>query len=154
MIGGLWLVFTLDGRRYGVRAEHVSEVQRMVATVPLPGAPDVVVGVFELRGRSVPIVDVRRRLGLPTRAPRPADHLVIARVGTRTVALRVDEATGLQDFDPDRIDATAGGLPGVHHVAGAAGDEHGLVLLHDLATFLSLDEEQRLETAMSELVGS
>src|SRR5947209_286603 len=89
------LVFEIEGRRYGLAAVVVRELLRMVAVVPLPGAPAVVEGVVNLRGAIVPVLDLRQRFGLPARPATPADHLIVAEADGRPVALRVDRAVEL-----------------------------------------------------------
>ncbi|MBW3662513.1 MAG: chemotaxis protein CheW [Actinobacteria bacterium] len=147
------VVFGLHGQRYALAAEDVIEVQRMVQLVALPGAPRIVEGVFDLRGRLVPVLDVRDRFGLAPKPVDPADHLVIARAGARTVALRVDAVLGLTEVPQDRIDRAASRFPGVIHVEGVAHDDEGLIVLHDLATFLALEEEDRLDAALADSAG-
>src|SRR5262249_18625738 len=66
------VVFEVHGRQYALPAGQVRELVRAVALVPLPGAPAVVEGVFNLRGKVVPVLDIRGRFGLPPRALDPA----------------------------------------------------------------------------------
>jgi len=144
-------VFGLDEQRYAVRVADVVEVQRMVALVTLPGAPDVVEGVFDLRGLLVPVMDVRARFGIPPKPIEPSDQLVVARAGSRTVALRVDATHGLVEVTADRLDTAVSRFPGVVHVEGVAQDDAGLIVVHDLTTFLSLEEGHRLDVALADV---
>jgi purine-binding chemotaxis protein CheW len=93
------LVFEVDGRRFGLPAAEVRELLRAVAIVPLPLAGPAVEGVVNLRGRVVPVLDLRARLGLPARAVAPSDHLIVAQSEGRLVALRVDRALDLVRLD-------------------------------------------------------
>lgn len=138
----------LDDRRYAFRLDDVIEIQRMVAVRPLPDAPAIVEGVIDIRGRIVAVLDVRSRFGHPPREPSPRDRLVIARTSDRHVAMRVDDAIGIEHIGPQDVDTSIADLPGVGRVAGIARGADGLVVIHDLATFLSLDEEERLEAAL------
>jgi purine-binding chemotaxis protein CheW len=72
--------------------EHVREIVRAQAPTPVPDAPPFVEGVIDLRGVVVPVVDLRRRLGLPAAPLSRASRLLIASVGGRIVALLVDRA--------------------------------------------------------------
>src|SRR5438270_7042780 len=102
------LVFEVEGQRYGLAAGAVRELLRMVAVVPLPGAPAVIEGVVNLRGAVVPVLDLRRRFGLPARAATPTDHLIVADAGGRAVALRVDRAVELVPLaEAEVVDARA-----------------------------------------------
>src|SRR5262249_2567798 len=83
------------GRRYGLPATEVRELVRAVAIVPLPMAPPGVEGVVNLRGRVVPVIDLRARLGLASRPVAPSDHMIVVSLGERLAALRVDRALDL-----------------------------------------------------------
>ncbi len=141
------LVFEVAGRRYGLPAEDVQELVRAVSIVPLPRAPAVVEGVINLRGRVVPVLDVRGRFRLPARPLEPGDHFIVARAGQRVVALRVDRAVDLVRLEPADVEEAGAVVPGVEYVGWVARLPHDLVLIHDLRTFLSQDEAAALDGA-------
>jgi purine-binding chemotaxis protein CheW len=144
------LVFQLDGQRYGLLAVVVREVLRAVSVVPLPRAPAVIEGVINLRGRIVPVLDLRSRFRLPSRPLRHTDHLIVAWAGDRLVALRVDQATDLVRLPAAHLEEARGVVPGVEYVTWVARLPDELVLLHDLCTFLSRAESEGLATALDE----
>ncbi|NUO74155.1 MAG: purine-binding chemotaxis protein CheW [Frateuria sp.] len=86
-----WLTFQLDDQAYAAPLAQVSEVIRMGEVTPVPGAAADLLGVRHLRGRVVPVLDGRRRLGLN---PRDADgdsvRVVMLAHGAHWVGLRVD----------------------------------------------------------------
>jgi purine-binding chemotaxis protein CheW len=142
------IVFELGGLRVGLAAAAVREVHRAVTIVPLPGAPPAVEGVIDVRGELVAVLDLRTRFGIPPSPVRTSDHLVLARTGGRTVALRVEsspEWLPLPAAEIEPVTAIARGLP---HVAGIARTPGGLVLIHDLDTFLSGPEAASLDAAL------
>jgi len=141
------LVFRLEDRRFGLFATAVHEILRAVAIAPLPRAPAIVEGVFNLRGTLVPVLDVRHRFGVPPRPLHPDQHFIVATAGRRTVALRVDRADELIAVEPDRLEPPAV-VPGARFVAGIARLDEGLVVIHDLESFLSLDEADGVERAL------
>jgi purine-binding chemotaxis protein CheW len=144
------LLFTLEGQRYALPLQDVRELVRAVRLTPLPRAPAVVEGLLDLRGELLPVLDMRRRFRLPARPLSASDHLVVAQAGARSIALRVDRAEGLLALEPGQHDETPGALPGVGYVAGALKLPDGLVLLHDLRTFLSEAEALTLEEALAQ----
>ncbi|MGH2949493.1 MAG: chemotaxis protein CheW [Solirubrobacteraceae bacterium] len=93
------LAFLVEGRRLALELSAVDRAVRMVAVTPLPGAPDGVLGAVDVAGEIVPVLDVRRRFGLPEREYGPDDALVLART-SRPVALPVDEVLGLHEVPP------------------------------------------------------
>ena len=105
-------------------------------------------GILDLRGAVIPVMDVRKRFRLPSRELRPADQFIIARAGNLTVALAVDaahEVVEVQDADLIDPDAIQGDL---EYVTGVTRTKDGLVLIHDLDTFLSPAEEKVLVSAL------
>ena len=145
------VVFEVGGLRFGLPAADVQELLRAVALVPLPRAPAVVEGVSNLRGRVVPVLDIRSRFRLPPSPLAPTDHLIIARAGERLVALRVDRATDLVRLPTADVEEAKGLVPGAEYVAWVAKVPDNLVLIHDLRTFLSRAESVALDRALPAL---
>jgi len=143
------LVFALDAHRFALPAEAVIAVVRVVASAPLPGAPEIVEGVINVRGTIVPVLDVRVRFGFPGTEVDPDQHLVVARAGPRVVALRVDRALTLLTIPDDAIEPVECVAPGARLVAGVARLPDGVLVIHDLERFLSLDEGKRLDAALA-----
>ena len=144
------LVFEVAGRKYGLPTADVRELVRAVEITPLPSAPDVIEGVVNVRGQVLPVLDVRTRFRLPPKALDPSDHFIVASAGPRGVILRVDRATHLALVDERDIQAPQTLGAGAEYVAGVAMLEDGMVLIHDLATFLSAAEASSLDLALSE----
>jgi purine-binding chemotaxis protein CheW len=123
------LIFEVDGQRHGVAADDVQELLPALTIAPLPGAPAGVEGVINLRGAVVPVLDVRRRFGMPAKELGLADHFIVVRWQDRLTALHVDRALELARFD-------AGALAEIES-ARVAKWQDGLVPLHavrDLVT--------------------
>lgn len=144
------VVFRLDDGRYGLRLETVERVIRLVEITRLPKAPDIVLGVINVHGRIVPVVDLRGRFGLPERSPELTDQLVIARMPRRSSALLVDAVDGIFEyFETEAVEATAI-VPGTRYLAGVAKLADGMVLIQDLAALLALEEERQLDKAIAD----
>jgi purine-binding chemotaxis protein CheW len=143
------LIFELAGQRYGLPASDVHELIRVVTSTPLPGAPAIVEGAINLRGRLVPVFDIRTRFRLPAKAPEPSDHLIVAWAGERLAAIRVDQALELMRLESRVVENTEGVLPGVGYIPRVAKLPEGLVLIHDLNTFLSEAESAALRQALA-----
>lgn len=142
------VVFRLDMQRYALVLSSVDRIVRAVAVTALPKAPDIVLGVIDVAGRVLPVLNLRRRFGLPEREIDLASQFLIARTSRREVVLVVDEAQEVTArLDADIIDSTQI-VPGLTHVRGVARLSDGLVLIHDLEKFLSLDEACALDEAM------
>jgi purine-binding chemotaxis protein CheW len=138
------LIFAVAGRHFGLPVEAVREILPAVSLTPVPGMPSLE-GIFNLRGQVVPVVDFRKRMGLPSKDLEPADHLLVISAASRVAALRVDRALKLTRLEKGAVEA-------LHSLADAPGspDEkaamalgqvakipEGLVLLQDVATWLA-----------------
>ncbi|HEU4748379.1 MAG TPA: chemotaxis protein CheW [Gemmatimonadaceae bacterium] len=144
------LVFAVDTHRYALPARDVDQVVRAVTITPLPGAPLVVEGVIDVHGTLVPVLDLRRRFGLPAQAPALSDLLIIASAPSRRVALRVGDSASILKIDPASLDRSGESLTQSPWVAGLAKLSDGIVVIHDLALFLSESESESLAKALAD----
>jgi purine-binding chemotaxis protein CheW len=142
------LVFEVAGQRYGLPSADVLELVRAVTITPLPNAPAVIEGVVDVRGRVLPVLDVRGRFHLPAKPLEPSDIFIVAAAGPRGVILRVDRTTHLALVDEANVSLPETLGPNAVYVAGVARTEDGLVLIHDLATFLTSAEAASLDEAL------
>lgn len=142
-------VWLLDGQRYGLPYAMVERVVRAVEVTPLPDAPALVLGMINVQGRLVPMIDVRARFALPAREVALADQIVLAQSARRQVAFFVDFVDGLVEYAEDAVVDAAHIAPGKGGVAGVLKFAGGLILIHDLDRFLSLDDELSLDHALS-----
>jgi purine-binding chemotaxis protein CheW len=103
---GRWLSFRLGGQLYATPLAQVSEVIRDGEQTPVPGAATDLLGIRHLRGRIVPVLDGRRRLGLPQSSNEDAaDARVVMLVhGVHLVGVRVDAIGDL--ITPDKVEIT------------------------------------------------
>lgn len=128
-----WLVLRVAGREYALAVGNVREVLRMVALTPMPGACPWLAGLVNLRGQGVPVLDLRRRLGLPA-VPASLDAvIVVVDVGDRPMGLLAEEVVEVLDLPARQLRATDP-LAGSEHLFQAvaeAGERLILVLAPD-----------------------
>ena len=86
------VVVEVGGRRLGLPAARVREVAAVSTVTPVPTAPPSVVGLTQLRGHIVPVID----LAAEPRTPRPNDPLIVVELGPARAALLVDRVLGVQ----------------------------------------------------------
>lgn len=146
------LVFEVFGQRFGLRSEAVVEVVRAVTLIALPEAPAIVEGVIDLRGSLVPVLDIRSRFRLPAKRVVHTDHFIVAQAGGRRVVLRADRAIGLVTVPGGGVEDVRAAVGGAY-VSGAARTEEGVVLIHDLPTFLSAAEAEAVDRAVRSAEG-
>ena len=140
---------TLEEQRYALPLSQVERVLRALEITPLPRAPEIIMGVINVRGKVIPVVNVRRRFQLPEREISLSDQIIISRTSRRQVALVVDEVCGVIEvlehtvLDAEKI------LPHMEYVKGVVKLKDGMILIHDLDRFLSLEEESNLTEALA-----
>ncbi len=88
---GQVVIFTLDEQRYALRLSSVERALSAVDITPLPKAPQIVLGIINIQGEIVPVVNMRARFGLPERGMGLSDQIILARTTRRKVALVADE---------------------------------------------------------------
>jgi purine-binding chemotaxis protein CheW len=145
--------FLLDGRRYGLRLDAVERVVPAAALIPLPGTPAIVLGLLDLEGRFVPVVDIRARFHLSGREMGISDCIIIATTARRTLGILVDAPGEVIEAVATEIDRGSGVLLGSDYITGVVRLDAGLVLIHDLEGFLSPEEETSIAGAMMEMDG-
>ncbi len=148
------LVFEVGGQRYGLPVSKVVQIVEMVSITTLPGAPPIVAGVINYHGQVIPAIDVRRRLDLPSQPWSLRTPIVIASIEGHTAGLVVDTVSGVVEVGETQISApeqifTPETAPARQLVTGVARLADGLLLILDLAAFLSPEEEKRLAQALA-----
>jgi len=143
------VAFTLNRQPYALRLASVRQVLRMVEITPLPKAPEIVLGVVSLRGLVVPVLSIRRRLGLTEREANLSDQLIVADSSSRVVALVVDAVIGVVERSTEKITEADKIVPGAQYVEGIADLDKDILFIHNLDLFLSQPEEGQLRDALA-----
>ncbi|MGC1374473.1 MAG: chemotaxis protein CheW [Candidatus Sulfotelmatobacter sp.] len=144
------VVFTLDGQ-YALHLRNVERVVRAAEVTPLPRSPNIVLGVINAQGNILPVVNVRRRFRLIEREMEPTDRLIIAKTSMRRVALLVDSVTGVIERAEDDVVRADAIVPRTQYIEGVTKLDENILLIHDLDSFLSLDEERALDDALNSI---
>jgi purine-binding chemotaxis protein CheW len=143
------LAFRVDDRRFGLQLLRVRRVVRAVDPTPLPQAPEAVLGVIDLQGTIVPVLNIRGKFGFPLRDIGLADQFIIADTSSRIVALLVDSTIEVLEFPADAIVQTRQFAQESDQVDGVVRLQDGLLLIQDLERFLSSNEQLVLEEAIT-----
>ena len=142
-------MFRLDDMSVAFHASIIDRVVHAVEITPLPRAPDIALGVINVRGEVIPVVNLRRRFRLPERDLALSDRFVIARTARRMLAIVADAVDGVFGYPEADIRRAAEVMPGIEQVSGITSRKDGILFIHDLDTFLSLGEAASLDAAVS-----
>jgi purine-binding chemotaxis protein CheW len=142
------VLFSLEEPRYALYLSAVERVIRSVEITPLPKTPEIVSGIINLEGEIIPVIDIRRLFHLPSREINLEDQFIIARTSKRHVVLAVDSVISVSELSLYRVSDAKDTLPFADYLSGVTIFENNIILINDLETFLSLDEQQVLDEAL------
>ena len=148
------VLFTLASETYGVSVLAVEEIMRYQTVTGVPRAPEFVKGVIDLRGRVIPIVDLRERLGLPAPEATKETRIVVLEAGGNTVGLIVDSVDEVRTLPTSEIQPPSAAitstdsefLVGVGRLTDVRGAQQ-LVILLDVDRILTAQQQKAVEEA-------
>lgn len=145
----LHVVFRVHETEYVLSGDDVLHMESFEAATPVPGAPPWVAGLLQIRGRVVPVVDLRARFGLPPAQPGLGTRVLVVRSGDRIAGLVVDSARDVMELDPDGFAAPPAVLArsrdGYIEAVARAGNR--LLMRLDVARVLGEEGTQHAERA-------
>ena len=136
------VTFRLKGETYGINVMKVQEVLRVSEIAPVPGAPSYVLGIINLRGNVVTVIDTRNRFGLPSTEMDDSSRIVIIESEKQVVGILVDAVAEVVDLHASEIDSApnVGNEENSRYIQGVASRGEGLLILVDLDKLLTEDE--------------
>lgn len=139
------VVFKLAGESYGVDIGQVWEINEMQAITQVPQAPHFVEGVINLRGQITPVMDLRKRLGLPSRAHDRQTRIMVVQGGSQRLGLIVDSVHEVLTVPAEAVEPPSQLVTPVQEgfLRGIAKWEDRLIILFDLAQVLALQSEDQ-----------
>lgn len=144
---GRFLTFTLEGEIYGIEIKHVTEIIGIQAITKVPEVPPYVKGIINLRGKIIPVIDVRLKFGKEAIEYDDRTCIVVIEIGEVSVGLivdNVDEVMTIEDEDIAAPPATKTGFENKYIKGiGKAGDR--IQLLLDCERLLKNDELELLD---------
>jgi purine-binding chemotaxis protein CheW len=131
--------FYLDREEYGVDVKQVQEIRRVTEITSVPRAPRFIRGVINLRGRILPVLDLRTRLGLGEVATSRAARIVVVRVKDRLLGLLVDGASQVLKIPVSQVEPAPEEVvqKGGDYIRGVAKLDDRLIILVDLERLLA-----------------
>jgi purine-binding chemotaxis protein CheW len=143
------VVFQLGAELYGVEIARVHEIIRLQTITRVPRSPSFVEGVINLRGKVIPVVDLRRRFGLPTAEHTRASRIVVVELGDQVVGIIVDSVSEVLRVSSVSIEPPSPVVAGIdsEYLHGIAKLTDRLVILLDLDRILARDERRALDAA-------
>ncbi|MGI2259464.1 chemotaxis protein CheW [Shewanella sp. GXUN23E] len=142
-----WVTFHLDNETYGINVMQVQEVLRYTEIAPVPGAPYYVLGIINLRGNVVTVIDTRSRFGLPSADVDDSTRIVIIEAEKQVIGILVDSVAEVVYLRSSEIDNTpnVGTEESAKFIQGVSNRGEELLILVDLDKLLTDEEWAELE---------
>jgi purine-binding chemotaxis protein CheW len=139
--------FKIGEEEFGVDILKVQEINRMLGITKVPNAPEFVEGAVNLRGRIIPVVDLRRRLGMPSIEHNSKTRIVVVELENRTVGFIVDEVSEVLRIPRDITEPPPSMVANIEvdYITAVGKLEDRLLILLDLNKIFNFEEEQQLE---------
>ncbi|MBY6198790.1 chemotaxis protein CheW [Vibrio hangzhouensis] len=137
-----WVTFQLEEETYGINVMQVREVLRYTEIAPVPGAPDYVLGIINLRGNVVTVIDTRSRFGLMPGEITDNTRIIVIESERQVIGILVDSVAEVVYLRSSEIDTTpsVGTDESAKFIQGVSNRDGKLLILVDLNKLLSEDE--------------
>lgn len=137
-----WVTYHLDDEVYGINVMHVQEVLRITEIAPVPGAHDYVLGIINLRGNVVTVIDTRKRFGLEPIESDDSSRIIIVEVNDNAFGMLVDSVAEVvylkqSDIEPS---PTINNDDSAYYIQGVSNRGENLLILIDISKFITRED--------------
>lgn len=142
-----WVTFRLEGETYGINVMQVQEVLRYTEIAPVPGAPPYVLGIINLRGNVVTVIDTRHRFGLMPAEVTEQTRIVIIEAEGHVIGILVDAVAEVVYLRQSEIETApnVGNDESAKFIQGVCNKNNELLILVELDKMLSEQEWADIE---------
>ena len=141
--------FKIDDEEFGVDILRVQEINRMSQITKVPNTPDFIEGVINLRGRVIPIIDLRIKLGLPIKQQTNSTRIVVVEIKDQTIGFIVDEVNEVLRIPSNITEPPPDMVGGINsdYITSIGKLEDRLLILLNLEKIFTKNEFKVLESA-------
>ncbi len=141
-----YVSFILNGERYAIDIMSVDEIIRLIEVTPVPKAPDFVEGIINMRGKVIPVVDLKNRLNLGESEGTSETRIMITTIKNKKVGFIVDAVEEVLRIEPDLVEKAPGVATSVdsNYIKGVARTNKGLIIILDVNKLFTSNEEDQL----------
>lgn len=143
------LTFKLENQEYALAVSDVSEILRMVAIARLPEGPECVAGIINLRGKIVPVIDLRRRFGMPGRDHTLTTPIIVARLEDVIVGLIVDRVSEVLTITDRCLEPASVALAEGHAIGSVAKVNDRLLFMISMNDLLTFEDRALLDGVLA-----
>ncbi len=134
---GRYLTFVLKGRPYGLPIDTVRGINQVNEITPVPQTPEFVIGVINLRGKVIPVVDLRLKFGLEYTPYNRETCIIVIEGEHGQIGMVVDQVSEVVDFIEENIEASPQMGEKMNFVLGMGKVDERVIILIDIVSALS-----------------
>lgn len=140
--------FTIGQEEFGLNIQRIQEINRVVEITRVPNSPEFVVGVINLRGKVIPIIDLRRRFGFPPKESDKNTRIIVVELDNMVVGFIVDAVREVIRIPKSITEPPPPIIAGIgsEYIISVAKMENRLLILLDIERLLRDKEKQELES--------
>jgi purine-binding chemotaxis protein CheW len=140
--------FNIGQEEFGLDIQSVQEINRMVEITHVPNSPEFVSGVINLRGKVIPVINLRKRFGFPPRESDKNTRIIVVELGDMVVGFIVDAVSEVLRIPKNITEPPPSIVAGIgsEYITAVAKLENRLLILLDLERILLEKEKQQLES--------
>jgi len=146
-----YIVFKIETQHYALSVNNVERTFNIVEITPLPDAPDIILGIINVHGKVIPVLNIYKRFNQPEHEINIRDRLIIIKTPLRELALIADFVTGVIEVPGQNIADLANIHSGTSYIKGSIKCKDGLILITDIEQFLTSIEESTLNEALTRI---
>ena len=138
--------FKLGNEEFGIDILMVQEINRMLEITKVPKSPDFIEGVINLRGRVIPIINLRKKFGLPDKETDESTRIVVVNLSDKVIGMIVDAVSEVLRLSSNTVEPPPPMVSGVEseYIKGVGKIDDKLLILLDLNKLLSGKEQDML----------
>ncbi len=146
------VVFCISKEFYSVPIDVVQEIVKVPEVTSVPDAPDFFEGVINLRGKIVPLVDLRKRLRLPSAERTKSSRVLVAENGGRVIGLLVDAVSEVRKLPAEAVEPPPEMIAavGIEYITGVAKAGERLLIFLDIKKILSIEEMKKVVSTVEQ----
>jgi len=140
--------FTIGQEEFGLNIQRIQEINRVVEITRVPNSPEFVIGVINLRGKVIPIIDLRRRFGFPPKESDKNTRIIVVELDNMVVGFIVDAVREVIRIPKSITEPPPPIIAGIgsEYIISVAKMENRLLILLDIERLLRDKEKQELES--------
>jgi len=140
------ICFKIGDEEYGIDILQVQEIQMIPQITKLPKSSDYIMGVIDLRGKVIPIIDLSRKFGIDSSGMGSTNRAIIIEIEGKEVGLAIDSVSHVIKIDTDEIEPPPPIVKGItgKYIVGIAKIERGFVVILDIKRIFSVEELESL----------